>query len=122
VQGEGLEAFHRLSAAEVVDSVDSGSAAPTYNYPSGPWTWLAFLGRDSARKIRADATNGGGPDGPGAVPPVAYDWRKDLKADTPPGADLKQEPAGSHHVAVKEEPELAAKEAAPPKRRKPKFL
>ena len=127
VQGEGLEPFHRLGAAEGVETVDSGSAAPTYNNPSGPWTWLAFPGREIGRQARVDSANGGGPDGPGAAPSVvrvAYDWRQDLKADTPPGADPKQEVAGADHTTAKEEPEQqqAAKEVVPPKRKKPKFL
>ena len=142
VQGEGLEPFHRLEAGAVsevpegVDSIDAGSAAPTYNNPSGPTTWLAaFPGRgEVARSARADATNstGGGADcGFGVPPSVAYDWRADLKAEGAPGADVKHESAGVAHAAVKEEPEQVAKEeprqvaavaALPPKRKKPKFL
>eukprot|EP00966_Prymnesium_polylepis_P225798 5222795-Prymnesium_polylepis.1 len=132
VQGEGLEPFHRFGDAE--DAVVSGNAAPTYNNPSGPWTWLAFDGK-SGKQTRAEAANGGGPDGPGAAaPPVAYNWRKDLKADgvktdgvkadgPPPGANLKQDAAAANHVALKEEPEQPAKEPpAPPKRKKPRFM
>ena len=53
---------------------------------------------------------------------MAYNWREDLKADGRPSADLEQEAAGGDHAAVTGEPQQAAKEAAPPKRKKPKFL
>ena len=113
VQGEGLEPLRRLGAAEE-DAIGSGSAAPTFNHPSGPCTWLAFDGSRQARAGVADAPSGGGADGPAAAPPVAaHDWREDLRADSAPGAD---------QAAAKEEE--VAKEAAPPKvkRKKPKFL
>ena len=113
VQGEGLEPFHRLDAA---DDVDAGSAAPTYNHPSGPWTWLAFAGRGGGRAHAPSAE-------PAAAPLPAYDWREDLKADSHADAELKPQSASAEDTAVKEEaPKEVAKEAAPPKRKKPKFL
>jgi len=119
VQGDpkGLEPFHRLSA---VEDVESGVIAPMYNHPSGPWTWLAFAGRgvkggaekEAAAQAEAEAAR---------APQEAYDWKKDLKAGA--GAAVKKEDAGADHVAVKEPEQQAAKvEAAPPKRKKPKFL
>ena len=83
MQGQGLEHFHRLGAAE---QVESGVIAPMYNHPSGPWTWLAFAGRGGGRagagaNANADAADGGGGElGATAVKAEAYDWKKDLQA------------------------------------------
>ena len=52
-------------------------------------------------------------------PVVAYDWRADLKPDKLPD---EEEAAGIDPAAIREEPKQAAKEAPPPKRKKPKFL
>ena len=120
VQGDpkGLEPFHRLSAAE---DVQAGVIAPMYNHPSGPWTWLAFAGRGGGRAAEKEAAAQAEAEA-NKAPQEAYDWKKDLQADA--SAAVKKEEAGADHAAVKEEPEQQSVkvEAAPPKRKKPKFL
>ena len=95
-----------------------------YAYPSGPWTWLAYAGRGGGKAAEKQAAVEAEAEAAArAAPQQAYDWKKDLEPDA--GAAVKKEGGGADRVPIKEEAaeQPAAKvEAAPPKRKKPKFL